>query len=142
MYGGKTSPCLVLSCCLDAVDWPQSLCPRGRQRVKASTAWDKLGAELLWLLRNFPVPLLSWGEIIFSLKGALAIYPPMAASQSGTARLYAFIIMRKTFVCYNSPTGDWRGGIEVGRGRGVQAPSLLCEGQLKHLFLGWKQNNK
>lgn len=65
------------------------------KEAQPGTNW---GQEALPLPSNFSDPLLSWGGIIFSLKRALAIHLPLAASQSGTARLYAVTIMRKTFV--------------------------------------------
>ena len=112
----KEKPCLAICirCCGEwqACFWICTL--QERRQVKGSTAWDKLGAEALPLPSNFSDPLLSWGEIIFSLKRALAIHLPLAASQSGTARLYAVTIMRKTFVWYNSLAGDWRDRIEAG----------------------------
>lgn len=109
---------------LQACLWVYAL--QGKQQVKASAVWDKLGAEPLLLPSNFSDPSLSWGEIIFSWQRALAIHPPLAASQSGTARLYAVTIMRKTFVWYNRLAGDW--------GDGRDCLSLLCERQSKHLF--------
>lgn len=112
---GKTSSCHPLRCYRDAAGEPLSLYPprEAASQSELSLGGTNWGQCLLCCPATSPTRCSPAEKLSFLKKRAFAIYPPLAASQSGTAKLSAFIVMRKTFVWYNGLAGDWRDGMEV-----------------------------
>lgn len=112
---GKPVPaiCLDVTGMLQTSLWVPAL--HRRQWVKGSAAWvGQIGGRAAAVAQQLPQPiaLLQRNYLLLKKKRALAIYLPLAASQTGTARLHAFVIMRTTFVWYTGLVGDWRDGME------------------------------
>lgn len=136
--GGETSSWHMLRRHRDATDYPLRLRPpqEGVSQSEHSLGGTNWGQRCCCGPATSPPHCSPAEKLSFTKKRALAIYLPLAASQTGTARLYAFIVMRTTFVWYNGLVGDWRDGMEE---RKFNPLHFRVKDNWSTFFLGWRK---